>query len=177
MPMHSSPSQKYKSIFQLLPFSLFPMALLWGLLHSFTSHRSWKRFLLLLRRLLAHLVQDFPLPQTLPLKFSFCTNFPEMLTKFPHSFSRAHLSSHFGSLNPVQARSFGPLHSTGERFSFSTHSGAITSQHKPKSCPNPNFSIEFSAPTRTLRPPQTVLDGDAPDKLTNDTRHNPERRT
>lgn len=60
------------------------MALLWGL-HSFTPHRSWKRFLLLLRRLLAHLVQDFPLPQTLPLKFSFCTNFPEMLTNIQKS--------------------------------------------------------------------------------------------
>lgn len=43
-----------------------------------TSHRSWKRFLLLLlRRLLAHLVRDYPLPQTLPLEFSFQTNFPE----------------------------------------------------------------------------------------------------
>lgn len=43
-----------------------------------TSHRSWKRFLLLLlRRLLAHLVRDYPLPQTLPLEFSLQTNFPE----------------------------------------------------------------------------------------------------
>lgn len=113
MPMHSSPSQKYKSIFQLLPFSLFPMALLWGLLHSFTSHRSWKRFLLLLRRLLAHLVQDFPLPQTLPLKFSFCTNFPEMLTghkKRPqkyrlYEFTRTELLDHGNTFNHSFAHS------------------------------------------------------------------------